>query len=165
MVVVCKECRNCDWFWEERNPDKECLGEEQPCERFMCLKDGIDNMSGRTKTTETDYKKETRRLRSENSGLCKELDETNELCKQLAQNIAGLMFKLDEHSPEWISVDEKLPEDEALVAAVRISNNNAYLLFGYTIGGSWYYDRDEEVHEPVHYWTPLPDIKPLFEDN
>ena len=37
-MTVCKECRNCDWFWEERNPDKECLGEEQPCERFMCLK-------------------------------------------------------------------------------------------------------------------------------
>ena len=93
--------------------------------------------------TEADYKQEIRRLRSENSGLRKELDETNELCEQLAQSITGLMFELDEHSPKWISIDEKLPEDEALVAAVRISNNNAYLLFGYTIGGSWYYDRDE----------------------
>lgn len=155
MATVCKECRNCDWFWEDRDSDKECLGEKQPCEKFMCLKGGCNN---------TSYRQEIRRLRSENSGLHKELDETNELCEQLAQNIAGLMFELDEHSPEWISVDEQLPEDEALVAAVRISNNNAYLLFGYTIGGSWYYDRDEEVHEPVHYWTPLPDIKPLFED-
>lgn len=48
MAVVCKECRNCDWFWEDRDPDKECLGEEQPCEKykplkFICLKVGINN--------------------------------------------------------------------------------------------------------------------------
>lgn len=38
MATVCKECRNCDWFWEDRDSDKECLGEEQPCERYKDFK-------------------------------------------------------------------------------------------------------------------------------
>lgn len=49
MAIVCRECRNCDWFWEDKDFDKECLGEEQPCEKFMCLKGGCNN---------TPYKKE-----------------------------------------------------------------------------------------------------------
>ena len=45
MATVCEECRNCDWFWEDRDSDKECLGEEEPCEKFMCLKGGRNNTS------------------------------------------------------------------------------------------------------------------------
>ena len=42
-MIVCKECRNCDWFWEERNSDQECLGEKQPCEKYKPLRNCYKN--------------------------------------------------------------------------------------------------------------------------
>ena len=41
---VCEECRNCDWFWEDRDPNKECLGEEQPCEKYKPLRNWYKNI-------------------------------------------------------------------------------------------------------------------------
>lgn len=36
-MSVCKECRNCYWFYVDTNPDLECLGEEQPCKKYVEL--------------------------------------------------------------------------------------------------------------------------------
>lgn len=142
MATVCEECRNCDWFWEDRDSDKECLGEEQPCEKFMCLKN-----------------QKIRRLRSENSGLRKELDER----------------------PTWVSVKDKIPKRDGdyLVYGTWNRSGDAVIdvvffnmLDGY-FRAAWNFhithwmnlpNFPNEVHEPVHYWTPLPDIKTLFEE-
>ena len=70
----------------------------------------------------------------------------------LYDQAADAIEELQAQMPRWISVEERLPEEEKIVIAQ--SANTGKLFLAWIIGGEWWTENLFDLH--VLRWMPLP---------
>ena len=89
--------------------------------------------------------------------LCRHIDKS---CK-LAENIADDLISNGVTVQEWVSVDDRLPEDsnDGFEDAVLVTDGFVQHM-AYFVGGEWRFAESGEIKEPMWYrithWMPLP---------
>ena len=83
--------------------------------------------------------------------LCRHIDKS---CK-LAENIADDLISNGVTVQEWISVDERLPDDNDRVIAFR-PNESETSAYKYCVMWGWSVKVSLKQHRGITHWMPLP---------